>query len=47
MQGKIMAKISNRFFENVVQLKYLGMTATNQNLIYMEIKRMLNSGNSS
>jgi hypothetical protein len=26
-------KIANRSFENVSQFKYLGMTATNQNLI--------------
>jgi hypothetical protein len=37
--------IANRFFENFVQLKYLGTTATNQNLIQKEIKRRLNSGN--
>jgi hypothetical protein len=37
-------KIANRCFDNVAQLKYLGMTITNQNLIQEEIKR-LNSGN--
>jgi hypothetical protein len=35
----------NRSFENVSQFKYLGVTATNQNLIKEEIKRRLNSGN--
>jgi hypothetical protein len=38
-------KISTRSIENVTQLKYLGMTVTNQNLIYDEIKRILNLGN--
>jgi hypothetical protein len=38
-------KIRNRSFENVSQFKYLGMTATNQNLYQEEIKRRLNSGN--
>jgi hypothetical protein len=37
--------IVNRSFENVSQFKYLGMTATNQNLIQEEMKRGLNSGN--
>jgi hypothetical protein len=31
-------KIGNRYFENVVQFKYLGTTATNQNLIQEEIE---------
>jgi hypothetical protein len=38
-------KIANESFENLSQLKYLGMTVTNQNLIQEEIKRRLNSGN--
>jgi hypothetical protein len=31
-------KVANRSFENVSQLKYLGVTAINQNLIQKEIK---------
>jgi hypothetical protein len=39
-------KLANRSFENVVQLKYLGMTVIKQNLIREEIKMRLNSDNS-
>jgi hypothetical protein len=38
-------RIANRLYENVSQIKYLGATVTNQNLIQEEIKRSLNSGN--
>jgi hypothetical protein len=38
-------QIGNRSSENVSQIKYLGMTVTNQNFIQEEIKRRLNSGN--
>jgi hypothetical protein len=38
-------KVANRSFENVAQLRYFGMTVTNQNLIQVEIKKRLNLGN--
>jgi hypothetical protein len=37
-------KIGNRSFVNVSHFKYLGRPVTNQNLIWDEIKRRLNSG---
>jgi hypothetical protein len=37
--------IANRYFENVAQFRYLGMTVTNQNIIEEEFRRRLNSGN--
>jgi hypothetical protein len=37
--------IANRSFENVSQFIYLRTTVTDQNLIQVEIKRRLNSGN--
>jgi hypothetical protein len=33
--------MANRSFENMSQFKYLGMAATNQNLIHEEIKRLV------
>jgi ribosomal protein S2 len=44
-QNRDINSIANRSFENVSQLRYLGTTVTNQNLIEEEIKRRLNSGN--
>jgi hypothetical protein len=38
-------KIANGSYENVAQLKYLGTTLTDLNLIHEEIKSMFNSGN--
>jgi hypothetical protein len=38
-------KITKRFFENLAQFRYLGMTVTNQNLIQEEIKSRLISDN--
>jgi hypothetical protein len=45
MQGETITKIANGYFENMAQVRYLGMTVTNQNLIQEEINRILNLGN--
>jgi hypothetical protein len=44
-QNHSIKKIVNGSLENVAQLKYLRMAATNQNFIQEEIKKRLNSGN--
>jgi hypothetical protein len=38
-------KIANRSSENAAQIKYMGTTVTNQNLMQEEIERRLSSGN--
>jgi hypothetical protein len=38
-------KIPNRSFQNVAELKYLGKTITNQNLIWKEFESAVDSGN--
>jgi hypothetical protein len=38
-------EIGNRCFQNMAQINYVRTAVTNQNLIQVEIKRRLNSGN--
>jgi hypothetical protein len=37
-------KIANKYFENVVEFKYLATTVADQNLIQEKIKRILSCG---
>jgi hypothetical protein len=43
-RGHSLYNVANKSSENVVKLKYLGMTITNQNYIHEEIKNSINSG---
>jgi ribosomal protein S2 len=45
LQGKIVIKIANKAFENVIQSRYLGTKVTNLNCFKEEIKSRLSSGN--